>query len=364
MNYKAYAKPIKDLNAQMMRVQHSLIAFKDYKFSTWLLLHQDFNQPNGPFILIAKSKYSKSPEQLAAMEADIRTYMAELSPSLDQQIAAIELKQPYAALVKNINCQTTELTDLMAHIYAELSYIASENHGWEQSAAWVEAAQALKPKSLRYLMMLAAVYYRWEQFHLALETYDRALVLEPKNPVIYFGRCFAHVGQNDKFKALSELEKGIAIDPNNVQCLFHRAHLFVDLYMYELALKDFERTAKLVPNHPGSWINHGLVLVHMKRYADAIISCNNAIAVAGKEPMIFFNRAMVYALLGKSKEAMADLDVVINSHEVHNSLPHSVTLRKCIQNGEQPPRDYSTYLRMVPILSTSFDGEDEDEDDD
>ena len=76
---------------------------------------------------------------------------------------------------------------------------------------------------------------------------------------------------------------------------------------FKQALRDQDSAIRLEPELSGAHINRGNVLMVMKRYAEAMQAMTRSIEIADENlPLAYYNRAMLFRLLGDSKSARAD----------------------------------------------------------
>lgn len=55
----------------------------------------------------------------------------------------------------------------------------------------------------------------------AIESYDKAIALDPMNPVYYSNRAAAHSSKGDHLSAVGDAEQAISVDPQFVKA-YHR----------------------------------------------------------------------------------------------------------------------------------------------
>ena len=73
------------------------------------------------------------------------------------------------------------------------------------------------------------------------------------------------------------------------------------------ALRDQESAIRLAPELAGAHINRGNLLMVLKRYSEAMDSLTRSIEIADSTlPLAYYNRAMLFRMLGDDKSARAD----------------------------------------------------------
>jgi small glutamine-rich tetratricopeptide repeat-containing protein alpha len=60
-----------------------------------------------------------------------------------------------------------------------------------------------------------------KNYDAAIESYTKAIALDPKNPVYYSNRAAAYSSKGDHLAAVGDAEQGISVDPNFIKA-YHR----------------------------------------------------------------------------------------------------------------------------------------------
>lgn len=79
----------------------------------------------------------------------------------------------------------------------------------------------------------------------AIEYYDKAIELNPKNPCAYYNRGFLFERQNNPAEAIKNYTFTLSLDKNYSKARFNRACMYDKLNKKEAAKKDFIITAKI-----------------------------------------------------------------------------------------------------------------------
>lgn len=190
------------------------------------------------------------------------------------------------------------------------------------------------------------VYAKDGQFGKAIESYTKALEIDPSDATTYAWRAAAYKDSGDYKKAIEDYTKALTIKPDYPFALFMRAMVYDDLKKWELAIADFTRAIDLEPNDAANytWRGHayrkhgdyekaladlarsiklkpnafaysqrGQIYDAMKNPEQAIIEYTKAIEItpAAERADYLFNRALTYDDLKKYELALADLTVAI-----------------------------------------------------
>ena len=124
---------------------------------------------------------------------------------------------------------------------------------YQQRIAELEKVVTNEPKNLQSLTMLANDYYDTDQAQKAIDTYARAIELDPRNPNLQTdqGVMFKRLGAYDK--ALANFEKAQSIDPKHLQSLYNIGIIYAeDLKQPDKALKTWSHYLELDSTSPAA----------------------------------------------------------------------------------------------------------------
>ncbi|MEG3909007.1 tetratricopeptide repeat protein, partial [Microcoleus sp. w2-18aC4] len=131
-----------------------------------------------------------------------------------------------------------------------------------QAQDWLEKANCL---------------HNLERYDEALESFDRAIDLEPKDWQAWMmqGGVFYKLERYEE--ALASFNKTIEIEPNSASLWYARSHVLKYLKRYEEALASYDKMIELEFNYANVWHFRGSVLNNLGRYEEALASCDKAI---------------------------------------------------------------------------------------
>lgn len=258
-----------------------------------------------------------------------------------------------------------ELDPRCAAAYAGLAGIYVDSRNFKLAEPLLEKAVKLDPDVPRFWYNKGVMHSIWGQKQKALECYERAVKLEPDNP--NYWRCKGSIkmkmgnpkgglqdclqalklspkyGQGFILKAqcLSKLSKfheaidaankAIALSPRRAEAYQVRGYCYKCLDNMDLALADLERASKLKPEDESIHLEtrdveamsgdlesamladrdtaeyKRLKTVTPGQLAYEISSYTNVIDMSPTQPAPYYDRAILYAASGDTKNAIADL---------------------------------------------------------
>ena len=149
------------------------------------------------------------------------------------------------------------------------------------------------------------------QLAAALASYDRAIALNPAYAQAHLnrGNALRELGQPEA--ALASYERAIASCPELASAHMHRGVVLCELNHLEEALASHERALALQANLAAAHCNRGNVLVRLKRFAAALASYEQAIALEPHLAEAYCNRGNLQLQLGESAAAVVSYDRAI-----------------------------------------------------
>jgi len=100
-----------------------------------------------------------------------------------------------------------------------------------------------------------AIYHEINgDYSAALNHYDRALEMYPKDPLLYSNRGGWYYSDGDLVRALKDLSTAIWLDPNDPVAYYLRGLVLYDMGKYEESFLDFDSAASLYPLDPSYWL--------------------------------------------------------------------------------------------------------------
>lgn len=113
----------------------------------------------------------------------------------------------------------------------------------------------------------------------ALESYDRALAIEPASPAALLNRAYALRDLKRPQEALASCERALALQPAFPAALKARGDALLDLAQPAAALASLQRALALEPRYPTALTSRALALIELDRPAEALASCDQALTL-------------------------------------------------------------------------------------
>jgi tetratricopeptide (TPR) repeat protein len=168
----------------------------------------------------------------------------------------------------------------------------------------------------------------------ALEDYDEAAKLAPRNAKVYYNRGVFHAAQSDDDGALQDFDTALSIDPKLVAALRQRAKIYHARSNFSSALADYSEAIRLEPKTAELWSERGYVCLRQKDLQGAVRDEAQAIQLDPKLARAYFIRGRALADLGDRANAVNDIRSAVG---LDSSLARYVIIKDKTATLSLPP---------------------------
>ena len=141
---------------------------------------------------------------------------------------------------------------------------------------------------------------------LAKRDYERAVVLNNKQPEIYNNLAALCIDEEKYEEALSYLNRALEIQPNYTLALLNRAVVRSKLKQYDRALLDFSRVESMTPESSLLLLNRGLAEFGAGYYAGAVEDFTRLIDLDPNNARAYLERGRAFMKMGYFQDAIDD----------------------------------------------------------
>jgi Tfp pilus assembly protein PilF len=162
-----------------------------------------------------------------------------------------------------------------------------------------DRALALEPDHVETLTNRGAVLHQVKRSDEALVSFERALTLAPRHLRTLMNRAITlkEIGRLEE--ALQGYEHALTIAPGNADVLNNRGSVLFVLKQFDEALASFDRALAVDPGHARAWNN---------RTEEALASYGRALAIESKSAAMVFNRGALLMSVYRCEEALVDYE--------------------------------------------------------
>lgn len=154
----------------------------------------------------------------------------------------------------------------------------------------------------------------------------------------YFRLGWTFMSKNDYHQAIECYDRLIALDPNNSGFYNNRGLIYSMLKEDKTAIEDYSRAIELDPTLVPSYHNRAYVHLQQGEYQMAIEDYNHAITLAPDNPTLYLERALAYLWLRSISLAKTDY---LLCHELDSKNIRAAWMLVWIEMNKQRP-DYKT----------------------
>ena len=245
----------------------------------------------------------------------------------------------------------------MAKKNAELERRLEAMLSWNKQKNWrklgAEASVFIKKyddRSDGYFYRATALRHL-EQYENAINDFDRAIELDPKNPKAYHHRGITKYKLGKYEEAINDFDKTIELNPKSTRAYNNRAIAKGELGKHEEAIKDYDKAIELDPDYSYAYNNRGSAKDELGEYKEAIIDYNEAIESDPNNPSYFHNRAIT---VGKLRAEIATTEL---TQTYNDRLAEFVDPNKIIAFHEKRITQSSLRLYGIDIYREQNEGE-------
>ncbi len=157
-------------------------------------------------------------------------------------------------------------------------------------------------------LLLGEIYTLTGENVLAIEQYDKALELDPKDERIRLMVTSILIRESQFEKALDYLEKLIAMNPNSSVAYYYRGRVYLEMQNYQEAEKAFNKALEINSNLEPALFDLGALYQITERYTDAVEIFEQLLVMHPDNTLVSENLAMLYLKLGLKKEAESQIE--------------------------------------------------------
>lgn len=158
----------------------------------------------------------------------------------------------------------------------------------------------------------ADAYFVTGDWQHALDDYDAAIKLAPRNGVLYYDRGVIFASRSDDDAALRDFDTAMVDDPKlMVPALRHRARIYAVRGNLNGASADYSQAISLQPNTAVLWRDRGYVAISRHDYSSAVTDEAQAIQLDPKLARAYYLRGVAFGDLGQRVNAVDDLRTAV-----------------------------------------------------
>ncbi|MCC5608565.1 tetratricopeptide repeat protein [Nostoc sp. CHAB 5834] len=191
--------------------------------------------------------------------------------------------------------------------------------------------------------------YETGNYEGAVEDFNQAIELDPKNALAYNKRGDAYYRLGDYEQAQADSSQAISLNPQDANAYFDRGFALSELGKYKEAIADYTQAIKLNSQDTYAYYGRGLARTQLKDNKGAIGDFNKAIALKPQYTEAYLQRGILRRRLKQRPEAIQDFDTVIKINPSDAKAYYQRGLTQSINNQKYAAlKDYTDAININP----------------
>ncbi|MGF2040360.1 MAG: tetratricopeptide repeat protein [Nostoc sp. CmiVER01] len=183
----------------------------------------------------------------------------------------------------------------------------------------------------------------------AIEDFNQAIELDPKNALAYNRRGDAYYRLGDYEQAQADSSQAILLNPQDANAYFDRGFALSELGKYKEAIADYTQAIKLNSKDAYAYYGRGLARTQLKDNKGAIGDFNKAIALKPQYTEAYLQRGIIRRRLRQRLEAIQDFDTVIKINPTDAKAYYQRALTQSINKQKYAAlKDYTDAININP----------------
>ena len=189
----------------------------------------------------------------------------------------------------------------------------------------------------------------------ALAAYEKASVLQPKDPEPHLAAGLILEGSNKFADAEHEYKQALEVDPTAADAITGLANIYMRGRRFAEAETELRKVVAANPDLAAAHVQLGRVLAAQNKYDDAILELEAGAKLAPTDVSVQRDLADLYETAGKNEKAEATYRSLLAQHpneaELHHGLGKSLLRGKKFGDAEQ---ELLAAIRLKPDLAPAY----------
>jgi tetratricopeptide (TPR) repeat protein len=244
-----------------------------------------------------------------------------------------------------------------------------ENEDYDNAIKSFDKAMSLNPKNPILYNYKGDVFFKLKKYEEAIKCYDAALDLNPKYLDVLKDKGLSLHFLTKYKEAIECFDKVLEIASKNPQkrygsldqILHYKGSDLVKLLEYNEAIKSFDKVLEINPNNIDAWYNKGKSLFNLKKYEEAIKCYDAALLISPNEIEILKDKGLALHNRRKYNEAIKCYDAALQINPKNSKVWYYKGLAlynlskyneaiKCYDEAIKINPDYSDALKDIKLL--------------
>ena len=230
---------------------------------------------------------------------------------LEQREAVVASDRATSALATITDTGNTLVYDLGTQFFARGLPIDLLGRMLDRAIQGYDQAIKVNPKNSVAYVSRGFAYAIKGNNDRAIQDYNQAIQLDPKNAAAYRYRGIAYGTKGDNDRAIQDLDQAIQLDPKDAVAYASRGSAFASKGERDRAIQDFNEAIQFDPTNAAPYIGRGNAYESKGDHDRAIQDFDRSIQLNSKFPFAYVGRGDAYRSEGDHDRAIQDYDQAI-----------------------------------------------------
>lgn len=198
-------------------------------------------------------------------------------------------------------------------------------------------------------------YYRLGDYEQAQADSSQAILLNPQDANAYYDRGFAFSELGKYKEAIADYNQAIKLNSQDVYAYYGRALARAELKDNKGAIGDFNKAIALKPQYTEAYLQRGILRRHLKQRLGAIQDFDRIIKINPSDAKAYYQRGLTQFINNQKYAALKDytdaikinpkyIEAYLNRGDVYSDLGNQI----------EATEDYNTILQIDPKFITAY----------
>lgn len=316
-----------------------------------------YESPNERIMMVAKERAERYDKEFEAFSRKL-----EENPDPTE-----EEKDVKKSLGDYADKEKTALLELIekepsAENYYKLGNYERINENYDKAVEYYTEAIEQKSDYEDAYICRGIAYWGLGKFKESIEDYDKGILLNPKNDVLYYNRGISYndLGKKEKTKeyftkAVESYNKAIELSPEKAMYYSNCGNSYSNLGEEKKAIENYNKALEIDSEYDYAYNNRGNSYHALGEYKKAIEDYNKAIELNPEYALAYNNRGVSYNKLGEKKKAMEDYSRAIQldpeDEIAYNNRGNSYSY---LGEEEKAIEDYNKAIKLNPEYALAY----------
>lgn len=235
-----------------------------------------------------------------------------------------------------------------AGLYRSFTALLIRRRDYARTARWAKAGAAQHPKDAELLNILGVALRRLGRAREALETFETAMRLAPKNTAILQNKGNVHNDLKDGPGAVEVFTRLVRLQPGNAELQRGLGRGFLNSGDVAKAEMRYRLAVKLKPDNVDAWMDLLALLSDAHRVAEAEEALNRAIAANPGSARLLEAKAVMLRRVGRRRDADSYLSQLTEAHPDQPWAHHQIGLTVADYDRERANRHLRRAFELAP----------------